>query len=453
MSSHAPSTLHLGHLESQSRVRVAVIGGGPAGSFFSYFFLELADRVGLDAQLDIYEPKTYTTPGPAGCNMCGGVVSESLVQMLATEGIILPPSVIAHGIDSYVLHMDVGVTRIKTPLQEMRIAAVYRGAGPRGVPVGAGASFDAFLLERAVAKGANLVHDRVEAVTWNEGRPQVKSRQGVPATYDLLVAAVGVNGAALKLFDGLGLEYQPPSTSRTYIAEFFFGRETVEKYFGQAMHVFLLNLPRLEFAALIPKGEYVTFCLLGENIDDALVRSFLDAPEVRECLPPGWKLPEKFCHCSPRITTSGAVRPFSDRVVFVGDCGTARLYKDGIGSAYRTAKAAARTAVMEGIAHGHFRRHFLPVCRAIGRDNLVGKLVFAFTRLIQHCRFARQGMLRMVVREQQGRGPPRMSMVLWDTFTGSASYGNVFLRTLHPCFWCRLLWECLCSVRPVRHPH
>tara|TARA_B100000315_G_scaffold119829_1_gene109746 strand:+ start:301 stop:537 length:237 start_codon:yes stop_codon:yes gene_type:complete len=28
--------------------RVAVVGGGPAGSFFSYFLLDMADRVGLN---------------------------------------------------------------------------------------------------------------------------------------------------------------------------------------------------------------------------------------------------------------------------------------------------------------------------------------------------------------------------------------------------------------------
>jgi len=33
------------------------------------------------------------------------------------------------------------------------------------------------------------------------------------------------------------------------------------------MHVFLLDIPRLEFAAIIPKGDYATVCLLGEDIE------------------------------------------------------------------------------------------------------------------------------------------------------------------------------------------
>jgi hypothetical protein len=39
---------------------------------------------------------------------------------------------------------------------------------------------------------------------------------------------------------------------------------------------------------------------------------------------------------------------------------------------------------------------------------------------------------------------PRMSSVLWDVFTGSAPYKEVFLRTLHPIFIARLMWN-LCA--------
>ncbi len=44
-----------------------------------------------------------------------------------------------------------------------------------------------------------------------------------------------------------------------------------------------------------------------------------------------------------------------------------------------------------------------------------------------------------------------MSMVMWDLFTGSAPYGEVFLRTLHPAFLGRLAWETLVGlVKPER---
>src|SRR5512140_364752 len=111
--------------------RIGVIGGGPAGSLFSYFVLLLAERSDLHITVDIYEPRDFWTPGPAGCNMCGGIVSESLVQALAVEGINLPDSVVQRGIQAYVMHAEGGVCRLDTPAQEKRIAAVHRGGGPR----------------------------------------------------------------------------------------------------------------------------------------------------------------------------------------------------------------------------------------------------------------------------------------------------------------------------------
>ncbi len=39
--------------------RVGVIGGGPAGSFFSFFLLDTAKRVDLDIHVDIYEPRDF----------------------------------------------------------------------------------------------------------------------------------------------------------------------------------------------------------------------------------------------------------------------------------------------------------------------------------------------------------------------------------------------------------
>ena len=110
---------------------MAVIGGGPAGSLFSFFLLKTLALIDTEVTVDIYEPRHFDHCGPAGCNHCGGIVSESLVQILATEGILLPAEVVQRGIDSYVVHMDVGSVRIDTPLHEKRIAAVYRGNGPR----------------------------------------------------------------------------------------------------------------------------------------------------------------------------------------------------------------------------------------------------------------------------------------------------------------------------------
>ncbi len=427
--------------------RVAVIGGGPAGSFFSYFLMDMAERLGIDVGVDVYESRDFSRSAPLGCNMCGGIVSESLVQTLAAEGISLPPTVVQRGIDSYMLHMDVGSVGIETPLKEMRIGAVYRGSGPRGAEDRRWESFDGHLQDLVLKKGAELVRGRVDEISRKNERFQVKTRKGSPKEYDLLAVAVGINSATLKLFEGLGLDYVPPKATKTFIREYFLGQERVGQVLGSSMHVFLLDIPRLEFAAIIPKGDYVTVCLLGQDIDSSLVQSFMNSPEVKRCLSPEDSSGKGACQCSPYISVEGAVRPFADRIVFIGDCGVTRLYKDGIGAAYRTAKAAATTAVLQGISEADFSKHYWPVCRRIGRDNAIGKLSFMATRQIQRRRFARRALFRMTLTEQQEESRQRrMSMVLWDMFTGSAPYKEVFLRTLHPVFLLRLLWNVAVSV-------
>jgi len=199
--------------------------------------------------------------------------------------------------------------------------------------------------------------------------------------------------------------------------------------------VFLLNIPGLEFAAIVPKLSCATICLLGDHIDKRTFQSFLDAPEVKSCFPPHVQLDEFECNCSPKMNIRGTDRPYGDRIVFIGDSGVTRLYKDGIGAAYRTAKAAARTAVFSGISAEDFERHFMPTCKAIRGDNSIGRLVFAITTEIQKRRWARQAVLSMIADEQaDGSRPLRMSSVMWDMFTGSATYREIFLRTLHPFF-------------------
>ena len=309
------------HLKLMDGAQIGVIGGGPAGSFFSFFLLDMAARRGIDIHVDIYEPRDFSKPGPAGCNMCGGIISESLVQQLAVEGISLPQTVVQRGINSYVLHTDVGSVPIETPLQEKRIGAVFRGPGPRGLTEFKWGSFDGHLQQLALEKGANVIHERVGDVTWNEGRPQVVTKSGSPNTYDLLAVCVGVNSSVLKLFQSMEIGYRPPETTKTFIREFYLGEQRVNEILGSSMHVFLLDIPRLEFAALVPKGDYVTLCMLGTDIDMDLVHMFLDDPTVRSCLPVDLDPNEGSCQCSPRINVKAAFQPFGDRLVFIGDSG------------------------------------------------------------------------------------------------------------------------------------
>lgn len=431
--------------------RVAVIGGGPAGSFFSYFLLRFAKSMDIDIKLDIYEPRDFSQAAPGGCNMCGGIVSESMVQMMAMEGMELPTTIVQRGIDSYVMHMDVGSVRIETPLEEMRIAAVHRGAGPKDIKEKKWGSFDGHLQKITMETGARVINERVTDITLSDSGPTVSTRKGTEEQYDLIAVAAGVNTATLKLFKELDLAYQPPSTTKTFIREYYLGAETIEKQLGSSMHVFLLDIPRLEFAAVIPKGDYVTVCLLGEAIDKELYSKFLNSPEVKNCMPDGWAYEEFACQCMPRMNVGKAIQPFDNHIVFLGDAGITRLYKDGIGGAYRAAKAAASTAVFHGVSVEAFRKHYLPSITLIDRDNGFGKVIFLVTGIIKKLRFARRAVLQMTAKEQTKKHNRRMSVILWDMFTGSAPYKDIFIRTINPLYLAGMIWNILLALWPFNN--
>ncbi len=65
--------------------------------------------------------------------------------------------------------------------------------------------------------------------------------------------------------------------------------------------------------------------------------------------------------------------------------------------------------------------------------------------------FLVRGALRMAKKEQPKPGKQRrMSSVLWDMFTGSAPYRDVFLRTLHPFFLVGIVWNIAAGFWPAR---
>lgn len=414
--------------------RIAVVGGGPAGSFSAYFLLDMAQRAGISLSVDIFEPKDFSRLGPAGCNHCGGIVSESLLQMLAAEGIILPDDVVMQGIEAYVVHSLHHAIRIAAPSGEKRIAAVYRGGGPRGGESARWSSFDGHLLSRARSKGANVVPARVEALAREGGRPTVTAGGADHGPYDLLIGATGLDAKSLGMWGGVGFGFAEPRTMRTAIHELHLGENLVKHVLRDAMHVFLMDIPGLEFAAIIPKREYATIALLGE-IDKDVLERFIEAEPVRELFPTGVDLSLAPCQCKPRINMGARGAVFGDRVALVGDLGVSRLYKDGIGAAYRVSKALAATAVFHGVSAEALKRHFQPACRRLAEDNLVGKGIFACIGLIRRNNLLRHATMSMAEKEQ--RLPPErrvMSSVMWDAFTGSAPYADILLRTLRPEF-------------------
>ena len=408
---------------------IAVIGGGPSGSFFSIFAYKMAKMVGKDIKIIIFEPKEFQKEGPAGCNKCGGVISERLIQTLALEGINIPPEVVQRGIDSYYFYTQSGNVHIKSPGMEKRIATVYRGGGPRDIKE-KNKSFDQFLLDYAIQEGASHEPLKIDEIKYRN-KPVLFSKGKELMEADLVIGAFGVNSPTAELFEKLGFRYKKPSITTASNAEIHLGREKIQKYFGSSIHLFLVPVENIKFAAIIPKGHYATACILGKDINSQTVKKLLSHPVVKNIFPDE-VLNEHSCQCFPKMNIRRAKNQFADRIVAIGDAGSTRLLKDGLGAAYFLGKAAAKTAIFYGVSAKHFEKYFAPASRAVDIDNIYGRFLFATTGIYRNSPILSGGMLEVVKKEQRRSDNYRiLSSVLWDMFTGSELYKNIFFRTLN----------------------
>lgn len=411
---------------------IAVVGGGPTGSFFSIFALKMAKMIGKELNITIFEPKDFTKDGPGSCNRCGGIISELLVQTLAIEGINLPDSVVRKGINSYMLHTNHGDFNISTPHAEKTIATVYRGGGPKGMAGEGKESFDNFLLQQAVKEGAVHRALRIDHIELRNKKPVVYSRDNELMEADLVVGAFGVNSTASKNFEALGFGYKEPPLVTAAIAEIHMGEEVVSKYFGNSIHLFLLPDKGIKFAAMIPKGPYVSLCILGKNMTVNTVSDFINKPVVKKVLPTSEPYNIE-CRCLPKMNVGAPKIPFTDRIVMCGDAGSTRLFKDGLGAAYLMGKAVAKTIVFDGVGREHFRQGYYPVYKSIVNDNFFGRYLYAITDIYRKNKILTKGMIRVVREEQKGPEKHRtLSSVLWDMFTGNERYKKIFPKAISP---------------------
>ncbi len=413
----------------QDGANIAVIGGGPTGSFFSIFALKMAKMIGREITVTIFEPKDFTKDGPGGCNRCGGIISELLVQTLAVEGINLPDAVVRKGINSYRLHTNQGSVFIATPALEKTIATVYRGGGPKGTIGEDKASFDRFLLTRAIGEGAVHQPHRIDHIEYKNNKPVLFSKNTEVMQADLVVGAFGINSTSGKIFEDLGFGYREPSNITAAIAEISMAEDVIAEHFGNSIQLFLLPDKGIKFGAMVPKGPYVTLCILGTEIGSKTIDDFMSRPVVRAVLPKSAPYAIA-CRCLPKMNVGAPKVPFTDRIVLCGDAGSTRLFKDGLGAAYIMGKAAAKAAVFEGVGAQDFERNYLPVYKSIVLDNYFGRFLYFVIDRYRKTPMLTKAMLKVVEKEQRDPGNGKiLSSILWDMFTGNERYKNVFFKS------------------------
>ncbi|MEE8353938.1 MAG: FAD-dependent oxidoreductase, partial [Dehalococcoidales bacterium] len=424
--------------------RVAVVGGGPAGSLFTLYLLRYAEERGFRPDVTIYQDRDFTVPGPGGCKGCAGILSVALLRNLAELGLTVPDEVVRGHIEHYAVHSPYTTISINNPEEGATIVSVYRGGGPRDSNFSDGVAFDGWLLDEAVRRGASLRPQRVSTIDLDAG-PRLEVA-GEMLEYDLVVLAGGVNERHLTVTGGHTGRggtggYRSPLTSTMAQAELYAGEDEVRERLGNTAHAFLIPHSDIIFGTLVPKGPFINVSVLSSGQRPVSVADLLAIDIVGDFLPEHY---ERACDCQPRALLTPAGGYYGDGFVAVGDAAVSRLYKDGIGSALLTASEAARAAVFHGVSRESFRRHYRPLYRRIGRDNRWGRLLFTVNQYVLNSRAFLLAQQRLIGDEQaQTRGPQPFTRVVWGMFTGSYSYSRMVRMAVRPTVLARLVWGVL----------
>ena len=428
------------HLKDNSNI--AVIGGGPAGSFFAHFALLYAKQLGIKISVTIFEKRDFTKKGAKGCNMSAGVLSETLINKLSEQNIRLPSACIQQEIDGYFLQVhEYGIPlHYPYPPHKTKIVTVFRGSGPRFANYDISKSFDHFLLEHAQELGADVIPHTVTNIQIpKDPKNPVKLTYGdevSKAEYaaDLVVGAFGVNSDTLYELNKLGFDYVPPQTVQTCIMDIYPTRTVNNTLYGKNIYVFSLGSKFIKFAAFVPKGDFLTICLVGKkDMDKAQLHAFLNQPKIQEMLPKDWDDPKKRCVCFPSIPLNHAKHPYTNRLVIIGDAGISRTYKNGIDSAFTTAQLAAKTAFERGVSENDFAEgYFKPAKRLLGRDNVYGNIILMANDIISQQRHIVSNHIKYMSEHPDSWGTRQMNEVLWNTVTGNATYKNIFFKSINP---------------------
>ncbi len=421
--------------------KIAIIGGGPGGSFFAHFASRYAKEAGIEVSIKIYDRKSFCQRGPRGCNMCAGVISEKLFDGLEEEGINIADFCVQRKIEGYCFQTqdESVVLHHPVPGHIPKIVTVFRGNGPLQSGHEGNVSFDDYLLNHVKEQGVEIITDVVKdfELPDRKGDP-VKVICGTVNTKtefeaDLVVGAFGVNTGMMDKVGNMGFGYKPPRTVRTCQCEIILSSEYIEETFGNNVFVFALGKSELKFASITPKSNYVTVNLVGrKDLTRNNLIDFLDHPAVKKLMPAKWRIPNSFCMCISKIPITYAKHPYTDRVVVLGDASISRSYKSGIESAFNMAKMSAYTAFKNGVSARSFMNdYFKPAKNLMARDNFYGIVMLRINDYISSNRQLANRQLKLMKSAEDTKTASQINEILWNMLTGNVPYKEIFVKAMN----------------------
>ena len=419
-------------IQIETGSKIAIVGGGPAGSFFSLYLLHYAMARGIQPEVTIYQQRDFTKLGTKGCKGCAGILSRDFLRNLGELNLTIPDEIIQSKIDHYAVHSPYTSISISNPETGSQIVSVYRGGGPRLSHCEHSISFDDWLLREAQKRGVRVENKTASGVYLE---PEAKIEvAGKKLGYDFVVLASGANARAIPI---VGHDYVPPETRIMAQDELYAGTAQVESRLANVAHAFLIPHSGLIFGTLVPKGPFINVSVLSGGKHPVSVRDFLDHDIVRRILPDRY---QHACGCQPRALVGPARNYYTDRFVAVGDAAISRLYKDGIGSVLLTAREAARTAVYRGVSRQDFAQYYQPFVGNMNWDNRWGRLLFSINEKAKDSRVFLLAQHRLIGDEQRNVTEAQpFTKAAWGMFTGSYNYKSIARMALSPTSLLKLL--------------
>jgi flavin-dependent dehydrogenase len=336
-----PSNVNLGPLPDGGTV--VVIGGGPGGTAAAISLKQGAKTLGRNIHVELVEGKQFSNEQHH--NQCAGVLSPPIANILEDAlGIPFPHHLSQRTITGYVLH---------TPRHQVVLdGEAEPSSALRRV------QFDAYMLAAARERGVEITQARVTDLEFHPDRVVVYTESSQLAA-DVVVGAFGLDEGTASLFHR-AIGYQPPPSLSSVVTKYHPG-DTCMADFGNRIHAFLPDTPRIEFGAVTPKGNHLTINIAGKKADANLMEAFLSFPEVRSVLPcvknADRSTHNDLCYFKGRFPSGLAYKFTGDRFVMVGDAaGLVRAFKGkGVTSAIQTGIRAAHVILREGISTDAFR--------------------------------------------------------------------------------------------------
>ncbi len=440
-------------LDQSKKNRYAVIGGGPAGSFFAICLLREARRLNQEIEVVIVEKKLTVKIEDdywwsKGCNFGAGGISPRLSTIMEKAGIHVPLETIRGEINRIWIHGMWKNIPLKVPNQ-MKMFSVFRGSLPSKIK-DKQRGLDAFLLGRAVEEGAKILQGEVLEIAYNDsGFPVLETKLdsevviSMPASF--VAVATGVNARThkdyrenpfIRSIQKINPDFVPAKLRKTIVFELKVSREVLEKNLKNEIYFIEYGskeLP-LEHIALVPKGDYLTVTVIGKTIDRAvlpketkrIIKKIVELPQLERILPEISNYPVA-CACSPWMTVSAAKNPYAKRLAVIGDAVGSRLYKDGFYSAYLTASQLAHTIMHVGTDKKTLVREYGKTVKWLSRDNRYGKLVFRLIRLSFSTPFLSRILYQTFATEMKIKDKNKrpLGQVLWKIASGQADYREI----------------------------